>query len=145
VELGVRPVKNAKVVATITYGVEPGTEEVLELLDDGIGYPDGVQFDGIYSAHFVPPVDGDYAIKLTVTRNPNVASPPLPTTRLLPIDQAEFGCVGSCEATNLEEDVDIREIQFPVVSFLNVTNYPNRVRPSLPSERQSMTQVEVEG
>jgi len=118
-----------------------------ELLDNGNGYPDALQYDGIYSAMFVPPVDSENVpttIAVTVTKNPNTPAPEGGMTiKLIPVDQ-EFGCIAEDCGTQLEDDVNV-VADLPIVTFINTRAYPNRGVPEKVAEFSATRQEDMHG
>ena len=86
------PVMNAKVTAIVQ---RPGSADVYEvdLIDNGTGYPDITNGDGIYSAYFTgfTTSQGLYSLDIRVTHNEGSASTP----HLLSETQENLPCCGS--------------------------------------------------
>lgn len=124
-----KPVNDVVVQATVTDN--HGTEVIVDMLDEGTGFPDLEKGDGVYSGVHVPLVSGVYKVSVKVESSGDADRSALSyvnrvgSSRLLPIDQEDIDCE-ECEPVSLDEaytgTFDISDIrftnvdQFPVVS-----------------------------
>lgn len=109
----------------------PGGLYTFNLLDDGLGNPDIQAEDGVYSGIFIPPADGPYSPSVQVLSDASsrvaLTNQGGVSSRLLPIEQNEFGCgPGRCDAITFTEKVSRAEA-VPSFTVMNFAAYPGRV------------------